>query len=99
VHVDDIIMYHNKSIWSLRDYDNFQSYTRWNYMRWNQSLYLGYTPVVTGKLSLRQKRVFDYLRSRYPEWGRKSYHITYSSQEKDNEAWKPDAAAPTFNYG
>jgi hypothetical protein len=85
----DIIYYHYKSIWSLRDYDNFQTHTKWNYTRWNNSLYNGYTPVVTGTLSLRQKRVFDYLNDRYPEWGRRT--VLHPSQEKDNEAWTPAA--------
>jgi hypothetical protein len=93
VHVDDIIMYHYKSIWRLQDYDNFQSHTRWNYIRWNQSVYLGYTPVPTGKLSLRQKKVFDYLRNRYPEWGSKT--ALHPQQDMENDAWKPDAAAST----
>ncbi len=89
VQVNDIIYYHYKSIWSLRDYDNFQTHTKWNYTRWNNPLYLGYTPVVTGKLSLRQKRVFDYLKDRYPEWGRRT--VLNPQQAMDNDAWTPAA--------
>jgi hypothetical protein len=85
VQVNDIIYYHYKSIWSLRDYDNFQTHTKWNYTRWNNSLRLGYTPVVTGKLSLQQKRVFDYLKDRYPEWGRRT--VLNPQQAMDNDAW------------
>jgi hypothetical protein len=64
-------------------------------------LYLGYTSIVTGKLSCRQKKVFEYLRGRYPEWGRKSDHITvlYQQQEKKNDGWKPaEAAASTAQH-
>jgi hypothetical protein len=93
VHVDDIIMYHYKSIWSLQDYDNFQPHTRWNYILWNQVVYLGYTPVAMGKLSLRQKKVFDYLKNRYPEWGSKT--ALHPQQDMENDAWKLDAAAST----
>ena len=90
-HVDanDIIYYHYKSIWSLRDYEHFQSHTKWNYTRWNNSLYLGYTPVVTGKISLRQQRVFNYLKDRYPEWGRRT--VLHPQHARDNDAWTPAA--------
>jgi hypothetical protein len=55
------------------------------------------------QLSCRQKKVFEYLRGRYPEWGRKSDHITvlYQQQEKENDGWKPAeaAASTTFDDG